>query len=637
MRKQVVRAKKVQKVMLNWIESQRFQDIVKFYSDKNLLDHLAMFKVNLTNNEAIVEHLGCMRNLKNIISSGYNSYEELLNKILGRLDLLSERDEVRLFFDRRILMHRFTQGQYNDEIEFICLINTVFRWIHCDYLLVDDKEDGCTYAYIFVFDMSDYIKAQEGKEDTLKNELDSLTSLPNRVFYSSVAPMILGENMKKGKTTKFIHFDVENFKEYNEKYGAKQGDELLKYLAEALDEVFPESLVAHFAQDHFIVVSSEYNIVDKIDIIYHCVALYSDSEKLEVKAGIYEAKEDIDVIIASDRAKIACDSIKGRYREKYRFFDNELVEIVNKQKYIVDNIDSAIANKHLVVFYQPVFSAKTGKLSGFEALSRWVDPVYGNLSPADYIGILEEYRLIHKLDKFMVSAICENLAKLKDEGVKLVPISVNLSRLDFELGDMVSYIDKVVQKHKIDKNLIKMEITESVLMENPDDLKFQIEKFQTRGYEVWMDDFGCGYSSFNVLKDFDFNMLKIDMLFMKDFDTNPKTKKILKAIVNMAETLGISTLAEGVETKEQFDFLKKIGCNHAQGYLFGKPAPFDEKLIEFVKENIDNKEKTKKSKRLSNNHRTVGRKSIKKNKSSKNTKLLGNHNNINPDELCINV
>ncbi|WP_051604864.1 EAL domain-containing protein [Lachnobacterium bovis] len=577
------RAQKMQKVMLNWIENPRFQEIISFYSDKHLLEHLAMFKVNLTNDMVDVVHIGHMENFKNIINSGYSSYENLLYKIMNNLDLLSEKEEISLFFDRRILMHRFCQGQINDEIEFICLFNTVFRWVHCDYLLLDSKDDGCIYAYIFVFDMSDYIKKQETIKDTaIESEIDSLTGLPNRLFFRSVAPEILKKNIKKGKKTSFVHFDIENFKAFNEKYGANSGDKLLKFMGEVLSNVFSECLVSHLSQDHFMVVTSENDIISKIEDIHNCIADFSKLEYIEVKAGIFETKdEELDAFVASDRAKIAADSIKNKYTEVYRFFDEELVNIVTKQKYIVDNIDNAIKRKDLRVYYQPVFCTKTGTLSGFEALSRWKDPTYGFLSPADYIVTLEEYRLIHKLDQFMIKSICRDIRFMLDEGFKAVPVSVNLSRIDFELGDMVTYLDKCVEKYNIDKSLVHVEITETVLMENPNDLKFQIEKFQNRGFEVWMDDFGSGYSSFNVLKDFDFDMLKIDMLFMKDFEKNKKAKKILAAIVEMAKTIGISTVAEGVETQEQFEFLRTVGCDRAQGYLFGKPTPMNDEFFDF--------------------------------------------------------
>lgn len=330
------------------------------------------------------------------------------------------------------------------------------------------------------------------------------------------------------------------------------------------------------------VVTSENDIIEKIEDIYSCIADFSKVEHIEVKAGIFQTKDEIlDAFVASDRAKIAADSIKNRYTEKYRYFDEELVNVVTKQKYIVDNIDIAIKRKDLRVFYQPVFSTETGKLCGFEALSRWKDPKYGFLSPVDYIETLEEYRLIHKLDKFMIKSICRDIREMKNDGLNVVPVSVNLSRIDFELGDMVTYLDKCVEKYDIDKSLIHVEITESVLMENPNDLQFQIKKFQNRGFEVWMDDFGSGYSSFNVLKDFDFDMLKIDMLFMKDFESNKKAKKILAAIVEMAKTIGIKTLAEGVETQEQFEFLRTVGCDRAQGYLFGKPTPMNDEFLTF--------------------------------------------------------
>nr|MCR5403192.1 EAL domain-containing protein [Butyrivibrio sp.] len=232
--------------------------------------------------------------------------------------------------------------------------------------------------------------------------------------------------------------------------------------------------------------------------------------------------------------------------------------------------------KYFRVYYQKEVRALTGKVCGFEALARWKDPVMGIISPLVFVEVLESVHLVHKLDICIIDMVCSDLRDDIDSGCCVEPVSVNLSQLDFELCDILSEINKCREKYGIPTELLHIEVTESAIASGSDFLGEQIKKFRDAGYEVWMDDFGSGYSSFNNLKNYDFDVLKIDMDFLRSFETNKKSKVILATIVNMAKELGIHTLAEGVETQEQYEFLKRIGCEKLQGYLFGKPVPTNE-------------------------------------------------------------
>ncbi len=253
-------------------------------------------------------------------------------------------------------------------------------------------------------------------------------------------------------------------------------------------------------------------------------------------------------------------------------------------EHIITNFESSLTDGSLQVFYQPVIRSITGDLCGFEALIRWIDKDYGFLSPADFLPTLEAFRLIHKLDLFVAQQVCINLRQNLDNDKDVVPISINLSRLDFEFCDIVSEVDSIVQKYQIPKQLIEIEITEESITKNPQHMTTQIKRFRDCGYEVWMDDFGSGYSSLNILKDIEFDVIKIDMLFLKNF--NEKSGRIITSIVDMAKNIGLQTLTEGVETKEHFEFLKSIGCEKIQGYYFGKPLPYDEAIKNIQSKNI---------------------------------------------------
>ena len=246
----------------------------------------------------------------------------------------------------------------------------------------------------------------------------------------------------------------------------------------------------------------------------------------------------------------------------------------NIRAYVVANIDKAIANGWVVVYYQPVFRTVSNRICGFEALARWIDPQRGIIGPVDFIGALEDARLIHKFDSFVINQVCVDLRRGIDSGLTVVPVSFNLSRLDFDLCDILQVIEDAVHSNGLSRNLVNVEITESVFGAEPEFMAKVISRIRSLGYQVWMDDFGSAYSSLNVLKDFDFDELKIDMGFLKSFGR--KSRAIVASIVAMAKRLGIQTLAEGVETQEHADFLREIGCEKQQGYLYGKPMPYNQ-------------------------------------------------------------
>jgi EAL domain-containing protein (putative c-di-GMP-specific phosphodiesterase class I)/GGDEF domain-containing protein len=245
-------------------------------------------------------------------------------------------------------------------------------------------------------------------------------------------------------------------------------------------------------------------------------------------------------------------------------------------QYILSHLDQALEEGWVQVYYQPVIRTLTRELCGMEALARWVDPELGLLPPSIFIRPLEEAELIHRLDLKILDLVCENYQRLVEKGEPVIPVSFNLSRHDFEACDIVSLVNACVNSHDMPHSMLHVEITESLLGHDPHYMHAQVKRLHDMGYEVWMDDFGSEYSSLNILKDFDFDELKIDMKFLSDFSV--RSRKIITSVVHMAKAIEIQTLAEGVETEEQFRFLRTIGCEKTQGYYFGKPLPYDESV-----------------------------------------------------------
>ena len=248
------------------------------------------------------------------------------------------------------------------------------------------------------------------------------------------------------------------------------------------------------------------------------------------------------------------------------------------KQYILDNFDTALEKCYIQPYYQPVIRSISGQLCSFEALARWVDPVHGLIRPDEFIPVLEEAQLIHLLDIHVIREVCRQYRRCEDAARTTVPVSVsfNLSRLDFLLCDVFEAVDACANAFQVPHDCLHAEITESVAVEQEGLLRKVIDRFHEAGYQVWMDDFGSGYSSLNMLKDYPFDEIKLDMRFLSSFDQ--RSRRILTSIIQMAKEIGIHTLAEGVETAEQFEYLRDIGCEKVQGYYFGKPMPWDEAM-----------------------------------------------------------
>lgn len=384
----------------------------------------------------------------------------------------------------------------------------------------------------------------------------------------------------------FAYFDFKDFRLLNIRRSVKFANDTIKFFANLLKETFNKGVISRISNDSFVVFDRKETLENQINIVLYKTKKLNNDYLLDLKVGIYYPRKNDNITYAIDNAKIACSDAKKSNINNLVIYDNKLRNSIEKEKYIVDMIDNAIENKWIKVYYQPVINAKDLSISSFEALSRWVDPKYGFLSPADFISVLEEHNLIYKLDLFVLEEVCKHLRGQMDNNEKVYPISFNLSRLDFTATHPFLETKRIIEKYNISPKLLKVEITESVTMQDEDEIKDAIKKYQNLGFDVWMDDFGSGYSSLNVLKDFSFNEIKIDMGFLKDF--SPKSEVIIKSIVNMAKDLKIETLCEGVETKEHVDFLREIGCEKLQGYYFSKPMEYDDVLKTLEEKNIKN-------------------------------------------------
>ncbi|SFG75511.1 diguanylate cyclase (GGDEF) domain-containing protein [Lachnospiraceae bacterium C7] len=413
--------------------------------------------------------------------------------------------------------------------------------------------------------ISDYLRA-------LPPEIDSMTKLYNVYYFLSNAPLEKKAMKSQKKTPCIIFIDVCDMKKYNEVHGYSAGSKLLLKIANILKKTYVDKLAARFSEDHFVVLTSVEEREEELEKMHKEIAkLGNMKENIDVKTGTYVLKKSFEEIgIACDRAKVAVDFARKNYGARDFVYDDLEKEYIEKQ-YVLEHVDEAIENKWIVPYYQPIVRAASGKVCDEEALARWIDPEKGVLNPGVFIPVLEEKELIYKVDLHIVKSVLEDLRERRENGYSIMPVSVNLSRTDFKKCNMVEAISGMCKKYEISPEYITIEITESAIAGDKNMLHKVIHDFHEKGFKVWMDDFGSEYSSLNALKEFDFDLLKFDMSFVSKMKYGDKAEIILTELIDMAKKIGTDTLAEGVETEEQYRILREIGCNRLQGFYFDKP------------------------------------------------------------------
>ena len=411
---------------------------------------------------------------------------------------------------------------------------------------------------------------------------DKLTGLPNMRHFFHLARAEKQRLLTEGGHPVMLWFDLMGMKHFNRQFGFEEGDRLICDFAEILKRHYGENRLCRYSDDHFAAVSDEETVEKELQALFDDCREARGGTMLPVRAGIYPQRlEDTDVNLACDRAKYAADYGKGSYVSGYTWFTEEMLRQGEDYRYIIANINRALTEEWIKVYYQPIIRAADGKVCDEEALSRWIDPVKGFLSPAEFIPALEEAKLIYKLDLYVVEQVLVKMKRQAEVGLFVVPQSINLSRTDFDSCDIVEEIRRRVDDAGIERSMITIEITESVIGSDFDFIKEQVARFQKLGFQVWMDDFGSGYSSLDVLQSIRFDLIKFDMRFMHNFDKGDEAKIILTELTKMAISLGVETVCEGVEQADQVEFLREIGCTKIQGYYYGKPISFEEMLSKY--------------------------------------------------------
>lgn len=423
------------------------------------------------------------------------------------------------------------------------------------------------------------------------NSIDNMTGVYKKEYFLEETVKLIKANPDNQYAV--INFDIYKFHMYNSLYGKTEGDRFIKYLGDlvkGMAKKYKSMLYCHGEADVFY-LCTEYESEEKL------VEFFEDVRtELNMYRTDYDFLPNFGVYVVENRelsgqemvglARFASKKCKGRYRQNYAFYTEEMTGDLGKEQFVLNNMNSALENEHFVIYLQPKYELINNTIRGAEALVRWNDPEKGLISPGDFIPIFEKNGFISELDYYVWEKTCALIRKWIDEGHQPNPVSVNVSRVSLYNPLIAEKINDLVNRYRIPQSLLHLELTESAYTDNPALIRDTINKLHTMGFKILMDDFGSGYSSLNVLKDIAVDILKIDMKFMEKSEIPGRSENILASVVRMAKWLNMPVIAEGVETNDQAKFLRSIGCEYVQGYYFARPMPVDQYEIRAFQEII---------------------------------------------------
>jgi len=460
------------------------------------------------------------------------------------------------------------------------------EWYHSCLL---DEQGRIVSILSFVQDVSSRIQAEERLQYLATR--DALTGLPNRVLLQERLTQAIAQARRSGRRVGVVFIDLDRFKNVNDTLGHRIGDELLKRVTAALSHALREAdLLARLGGDEFMVIVEDF---DDPAVLNRIAQKLQDavSQPFEIEEHDIYVTSSIGISVYPDdgdapeellkHADVAMYRSKELGRNTYQFFDADLAERRLKQHTLEAALRNAVKDHALRLHYQPVVRIADKAIVGAEALLRWHDEEHGDVPPQVFIPLAEESGLIHSLGEWVLRTAAEQCVAWRKAGLAL-NVSVNLSGRQFYREDLAQRISQIVREAQCDPSWIELEVTESSLLHDLDAIRRVLTQLREEGFGVAIDDFGTGYSSLSHLKHFPIDTLKIDISFISDIETDPGDAAITEAIIALARGLGLRVVAEGVDAREQLEFLSSRGCHCFQGFLLSEPLPAD-KLLAFSK------------------------------------------------------
>ena len=425
------------------------------------------------------------------------------------------------------------------------------------------------------------IELSEDRDILRWTERDHLTGLYNKEFFYRYAAQL--DAYHKDAPTDAILLNINHFRTLNDRYGKSYGDEVLKRVAESMLELVRDTggIVCRSEADTFLVYCphcGDYGeILDRAGVSMPGAG--GSGSRVRIRMGVYaNVDKALDVERRFDRAKMAADTVRGNYARSIGLFDNTLRETELRSEQLIEDFPAALRERQFLVFFQPKFDVRRNepRLSSAEALVRWRHPKLGMISPGVFIPLFENNGLIQALDQYVWADAAAHIRAWKERFGFALPVSVNVSRVDLLDPSLVDKLQRIVSDNGLSYGELLLEITESACTADAEQIIQKVHQLRRLGFRIEMDDFGSGYSSLSMLSSLPIDALKLDMQFIRNAFRQHKDTRLLEAMIRLAESFEVPTIAEGVETEEQLLTLKAMGCDIVQGYYFSRPLPADE-------------------------------------------------------------
>lgn len=464
-----------------------------------------------------------------------------------------------------------------------CYITNNYNQGKCNTMVMTDFFLGSLTAFLVLCVVTAWLrKKSKRKQENAQIELDALTGLPTKQQHKRMVSEIL--KRPQGNYA-YISCDIIEFKCFNEAYGYECGTETLRQIAAIWKESLRENEhLTRISEDHFCMFL-EYESTAELEarlrkmFLHTSETIYNDrggKHQLAFRGGVYVIEGNQNINVIRTRAEMARMQADQLHCTTIMFYDKETVRKRLREKELENDIKAAVENRELLVYFQPKFDVLSEKVIGAEALVRWNHQERGMLNPEMFIPLCEANGYICTIDFYVLEEVCKKLKQWKDNGCKLLKVSVNFSRMHLAHRDFVENLKNVVATYDVDPAYVEIELTESIAYGEVENLVNVMKQIKSAGFGLSMDDFGSGYSSLNLLREMPLDVLKLDKEFFGAYEeTNGREQKIIKHIISMAKDLDITVLAEGVETKQQKEFLKEFKCDLIQGYYYAKPMPVD--------------------------------------------------------------
>ena len=504
------------------------------------------------------------------------SLRKLLQKLCTRYVYKEDRADFEDFWnldtlEKRIAVYSHVSGSFR------ILLHGAYRWMKFQITASSNEELTDTCLCLIDTMSEELLKPAAGQD--YKPHYDELTRLYGKTTFERLAQERLMQDVHQEYG--LVDIDIEHFKLFNDWYGIQEGDHLLMYISYQIRKKVQElnGIATRIGGDEFVMLLPQAACdVKKLEPeIIGWIQNYDASIKFLPTVGIYMIQDKtLPIAQMCDRAAIAATSRKGNYASRVAVYQDSMKKLIENRQEVLFGVKNGLDNQEFVVYYQPQVSARTNRILAAEALVRWQHPQRGLLPPGEFIPILETSGFIYKLDSYVWEEVCRFLQDRLMKKLPVVPVSVNVSRVDMLQFRLCEVFTALIKKYEIPSRLLEIEITESAYAENFDQLIATVNELRACGFTVLMDDFGSGYSSLNMLSNIELDILKIDMKFLDTSNhQNTRNSSILESITSMGRWLGLRMIAEGVETHEQVDRLLNLDCEYMQGYYFYKPMSRD--------------------------------------------------------------